>query len=406
MYYKNSLKIVFLTGLILASFLAFSQASACIYGVSSHLECYNNDVYWFDCNNQPQYISQDCSYNQVCQSGQCVNSSWNNSCNYHAYKLCLGNTVYWFDSCDNRQDIYYDCGAIGMACKYGQCVSPELPKPVYAKHFKTACHKGNLYWYDSYNSINDVYKNCSDTNSCTQDGCSAGKCSNVLKCDGSTCAQNSEDFNKYCSQGNEHCGNGLCEPALGETSQNCPNDCKTAPSANLSVSFMGKKDASATQWDKTIQLGPDSNAYFLVTVTNSSSAQVDNVNVSANIPNEIGYLGNVKVDDASVSGDIVAGINIGSIAPGATKTVTFEGKTQKFTGELSKEATVTVSVSGNNQTDSFSIKLNPSQTGAVSKAPSGSWIVQFLKRWYLWILVAIVLIFLFVVVFRRLSKNY
>lgn len=55
--------------------------------------------------------------------------------------------------------------------------------------------------------------------------------------------------------------------------------------------------------------------------------------------------------------------------------------------------------------DSVTISPNPNQAAAVSLTPTTSGFMEFLKRWYLWILVAIVLIFLFFVIFRRLSTN-
>jgi hypothetical protein len=173
----------------------------------------------------------------------------------------------------------------------------------------------------------------------------------------------------------------------------------------LTLSFLGKKDIAAQQWNKTIEVGPNLTAYFLVNVINNSNTEVDSVNLSANIPSEISSIGNLKVNDISVSGDIVAGIDIGSIGAGSSKVITFEGKTQGINTAGTKEAIATVSINGVTQSDSFTLNLIAGQVAAVSKTSSSSWLTEFLKRWYLWILVAIVLIFLFVVVFRRVSSN-
>jgi hypothetical protein len=145
----------------------------------------------------------------------------------------------------------------------------------------------------------------------------------------------------------------------------------------------------------------------MVSVTNSSSAQIDNVIISANIPTEISSLGNVQINGVPVTGDIVTGINIGSLTPSSSKSITFEGRTQTFSTQSTKQGIANVSVSGQTgQSDSVSIKLNPNFGGAaVSTAPGTSPFWNFVKKWYLWILVALVLIFLFIVVFRRLSSN-
>lgn len=298
------------------------------------------------------------------------------ACNYHAYRDCVGGSVYWFDSCSNRQDLYQNCSSLNQTCQYGQCV---VSNP-YVLRYKASCQGDNLYWYDSNGASQGLYKSCADTNQCTADSCSGAKCLNTIKCDGSTCALGSADYTTYCAA--------------------------NLKVNNLSVSFLGKKDADATQWDKTIQIAPDSNIYFLVNVNNNSNAQVDEVNISANIPSEIAYLGNLKANNILINGDIVSGINMGSLAAGAVKSITFEGRTQAFSASSEKQAIITINVAGVAQSDTVTVNFDPSQqTAAASSISNVSSFVEFLKRWYLWILAAVVLIFLFIVVFRRFSSN-
>lgn len=144
----------------------------------------------------------------------------------------------------------------------------------------------------------------------------------------------------------------------------------------------------------------------MITVANDGTSQINNVNVSANIPLEVSSLGNLQVNGVLVSGDIVDGINVDSLAPSSAKTITFEGITQVFSTQETRQAVVSSEVSGTTKTDSLEIIFNPSQIGgaAVSGATSTGFL-NFLKRWYLWILVGVVLVFLFIVVFRRLSTN-
>jgi len=330
------------------------------------------------------------------------------NCNYHAYRDCVGSSIYWFDSCSTRQDLYQDCASLGQTCQYGQCVV-EI-QPVYIAHQKISCYANNLYWYDSLGAVNSLYKNCQDANSCTTNSCSGVKCSNILKCDGTTCLTDSADYNSYCASVS-NCGNGTCEENLGETSANCPGDCKTNnPNnnpTNLSVSFVGKQDAASQQWDKNVQVQQNSTVYFMIAVNNNSDVAADNVNVSVNIPAEISLLGNLKINDVSVAGDIASGINLGSVSPKTSKSVTFEGKTQAFSIQEQKQATTTISAGGSNQSDFVDLSFNPSQSAVagVSSTTDNSGFMDFLKRWYLWILAAIVLVFLFIIVFRRFSSG-
>jgi ATP-dependent Zn protease len=159
------------------------------------------------------------------------------------------------------------------------------------------------------------------------------------------------------------------------------------------------------QWEKTVQANSSGQTYFMISVADNSSAKIDNVTVSVNIPVEITSLGNLQLNGAQTSGDIVSGINIGSLDPGTAKTITFEGKAENFTNKESKQATATATVSGASQSDTLTINLNPTNATAGETAKTSSGFLGFLKKWYLWILAAIVLVFLFVVVFKRLSSN-
>lgn len=383
--------------------------------------CVGNNLDWYDsCGNYQSFI-QLCP--NGCYNGSCASNGYNynynnyNNCTNHAYKLCMNNSIYWYDSCNNQQGLYYSCGS-GQTCQNGQCaayVIQPLPTPSqnnYVAHYKTACYSSSLYWYDSLGAITGLYKNCSDSNSCTTDACSGNKCSNTLKCDGSTCATGSSDYNAYCSEtvssasGQNHCGNGLCETTTGETYANCPADCKISPASGLSVSFFAKQNLNSDQWQKTIQANSNGQVYFMISVANSSTAQIDNVIVSANIPTEISSLGNLQINGVPFSGDVISGINIGSVAPTTTKSITFEGKTATISGVATTQAVATSNISGITQSDSVSISFNPAQAAAaVSNTQATSGFGGFLSRWYIWILVALVIIFLFIVVFRRLSSD-
>ncbi len=309
--------------------------------------------------------------------------NYSSPCNYHAYRDCAGSAIYWFDSCSNRQDLYQDCANFNQTCQYGQCVLKYNPAPnPYIAQYKIACSNNDLYWYDSLGAINGLYKNCQDANICTTDSCAGSKCLNTLKCDGSSCALGSADYNTYCPP---------VQPVVP---------------ANLSVSFVAKKDALSNQWDKTVEATQNSSIYFMITVNNNSGSEANNVSVLTNIPSEISFLGNLKVNDIPVSGDMVSGINIGSLAVGASKSITFEGRTQLFDVREQKQAVATVKVGGVALADAITLNFNPSgSVAAVSSPEAGSGIIDFLKRWYLWIFVGLVLIFLFVVVYRRLSSN-
>jgi len=362
------------------------QEYSCTY--NSYLKCDGNYLYWYDSCGNRQSLAQYCP--NGCFGNYCINQNPYGQCTNHAYKLCVGNNVYWYDSCGNMQDLFQSCSGINMTCSFGMCVPYWQPSPApinpYIVQYTVKCYGNNLYWYDSLGIASQPYRSCSDSNSCTIDSCTGGKCSNTLKCDGSTCAIGSADYNKYCATN-------ILKP-------------EQLDQAILSVSFFVKEDNTSFQWQKSVQVKADSQVYFMISLANNSSIRIDNVIVSANIPEEIASLGNLQVNGVPLSGNIVSGVNIGSLDPATTKMVTFEGKTYGISSDSLKQATATVNILSNTSSDYVSIALKAGQqTAAISSNASASGLWAFIKRWYLWILVGFVLLFLFIVVFRKLSSN-
>ncbi|MFA6190087.1 MAG: hypothetical protein WC711_01045 [Candidatus Staskawiczbacteria bacterium] len=362
---------VFILAILIIPNIAQAQYYTGLCTPNYQQRCVGNSMYWYDsCGNQGSYI------------GTCNNYYNNyNRCTYHAYKLCSGNNIYWYDSCGSQQDLYASCGS--QFCQYGACV-PYIINPVippinnYVAHSRTACYGGSIHWFDSLGVESGLYKSCDDNNACTTDSCSANNCINtqIANCPTTTPAPTT------------------------------PTPTQQPNSNGLTISFFAKQNATSMQWQKTIQSGPNSQVYFMITVTNNSANQVDNVNISANIPSEISSLGNLQLNGVPISGDIVSGVNIGSIAPSTTKPLTFEGKIQTLTAVATKQAISTSNAMGITQSDTVSINFNPDQPQAsVSSAPATSGFWEFLKAWYLWILIGLVLIFLFIIVFKRFSSE-
>lgn len=428
--YKVAILGIFLM-LVIPAIGSTGIVNAQYYGCTSRAseKCMNNNLYWYDSCGNIQEISQTCStgcYNgaTICGYNNNYNYNYNynynnySKCTYHAYKLCAGNSVYWYSGCNQQQDLYQTCGG-GQTCQYGQCTFNVQPiqhnTTGYVAYSRTICSGSTILWYDSFGVVSGTYKKCADKNSCTLDSCSGNGCSNILKCDGSTCAVGSADHNTHCLTAQPQT-NPATQPNTNptETPTINPNQ-NTTPNTNLpinglSAAFFVKQNAESNQWQKTTDINSNNQVYFMISASNTSANQIDNVSISANIPTEITSLGNLKLNGVSISGDIVSGINIGSVAGANTKLITFEGKTQSISADSTKQAISTITVSGNKQTDSISINLkadtNQNQiVAAVSNTPSTSGFMEFLKKWYTWILIGLALSFIFIVVYKRLSSN-
>lgn len=251
-------------------------------------------------------------------------------------------------------------------------------------HAARVCVNNNLYWFDTCNNQQELIQYCGANQSCQY-----GQCVTVYR---------PIIYKKYVAP-------------VKTNPVTVTNPVKTTAPAtnNLLLSFVTKIDSTSPQWQKGIQMGQNAQAYFMISIVNNSSTQIDNVNVSANIPGQITSIGNLKVNSVVLAGDIISGVNIGSISAGSSKSVTFEGKTQTFSAQAdNQQATANININGVTQSDSLTISFNPannSGTASVASTQTTSGFMDFLKKWYLWILVGLVLIFLFIVVFRRLSNN-
>ncbi len=320
-------------------------------------------------------------------------------CTSYASKKCITNVSYWYNSCGVLQDLYQNCNLTNQICQNGLCVNKTSggQPSGYVKHYTKKCYNNDVYWYSSNGKLQDLYKNCSDDNACTLDTCHNAKCQNVLKCDGSTCAVNSPEYSSYCASNNQTNTNQNQNPY----EQNQPSQ-TTGQAKGLVISIFGKKDSEPLQWEKSLDVKKDDKMYFLLVVKNISSTPFDNVLVTSDITSNIDYAGDLKVDDTVSPGNISSGINLGTLPPNTSRSVDFSGKLK----EEGQPFQVVGRVAANNFNDSDSLDIKPStdQNNATASISNNS-LTDFVKKWYPWIIIIVVLTAIFIVIFRRLSTN-
>ena len=96
---------------------------------------------------------------------------------------------------------------------------------------------------------------------------------------------------------------------------------------NLTISKLTKNIANQHQyWHESITAKPGDKIAFYIKVKANSNYTVTDVTVRDILPYNISYLGKLKIDGSYVSGDIVSGINIGSLSPYQSKIITFEAR--------------------------------------------------------------------------------
>lgn len=139
-------------------------------------------------------IYSNCGSNQTCSNGQCANQN----CTPHASYSCYSNDVYWFNSCGAQEEIKQDCGdsycgswgsnyckngnlyhsrsCNNKGCTGNTCYSNNNTEEELAQtcpngcesgeckncttHFSYKCANGDLYWFDSCGTQEELKEDC------------------------------------------------------------------------------------------------------------------------------------------------------------------------------------------------------------------------------------------------------
>ncbi|MDD5221450.1 MAG: hypothetical protein PHV47_02515, partial [Candidatus Pacebacteria bacterium] len=402
--------------------------------------CYNGDVYrsrncynkgcsgssCYSYTNTEQQLYQDCTGNQTCSNGQCVSQCecttgaccdgchyktnkticntqseveyscpWGTGCGSDVgkrirtkYQYCSGSSATcsgnWSDWGSWTTWLVADYCSSGEVCSSGKqtCTYKSSCNQILTK----GCYNDNVYWFDQNGLRGALYKSCNDNNTCTLDGCSNGKCTNILKCDGTTCAKDSKDYCDNC----EHCGDGIC--GCEENVCTCATDCKVT---TISISLLGKISEATGDWQESISATPDATLEFLLIFANNGDSDLNNIVLTAAIPSEITPNGDLSIDGIPYGGDIRSGITLAQVPTRGIKTITFSGKVAKSglidlyktdLGFTAQAVAGSISV-----TDYISISLSGAQGTSIGTAS----IAEILRGWLFWlalILVCIVLL--------------
>lgn len=317
-------------------------------------------------NNNSNYNNYN-PYNSYNPNGG-YNPYYNYNTNNSDYLRCSGNTVFWFDQYGNKKSIYQEC-AYNQTCQNNTCVTNTC-----TSHATKGCINGSVYWYNSCGTQQEMYQNCTGSG---------------LTCQEGTCVASS--------------GTSAPQPQISYI--------KVKTNENLTISLFGKKDAEAMSLRKELTLATSDVIDFVVVVKNTSDKALDNVMIKIDPTEKIANLSNIKIDATDSKENLINGINLGSLAKGASKVITFNGTvvTQNIQSGVKILGTVTAGKITDNDSlvvnvQSSTITANSTESKNTASVENSS-LMTFIKKWYVWGILIIVLIFLFVIIFRRLSSN-
>lgn len=265
----------------------------------------------------------------------------------------------------------------------------------YVKNYRTYCYSNNIYWFDSMDNVQSIYQNCSDDNQCTIDTCGDNNCKNILKCDGSTCSAGSPDYVKYCG---------------GETGQNqeqVKNESLVElKNEDLTVSITGKKVSDSGDFQENVNVVADDKISFLAEIENKSDFPAKDVLLKIDLGERIAYSGELKIDDVESAGDVISGLNLGTIPSKVKKKILFSGSIKSEVSE--KEIKISAGVSSEKIQNYDFLTMT---TGTVSEknnfmaSLSGFSAIDFVKKRYFWFIGGAILLFLFFIIFKKLSSE-
>jgi uncharacterized repeat protein (TIGR01451 family) len=339
-------------------------AQSCIPNHSK--KCVGNAVYWFDsCNNQGT-LFQQCTANQTCQNGQCVNVSCNTNSDcgtdgYTGSTFCQSGNVYQNyttytcnnpgtanSSCSTSSvpQLKQTCGA-GYTCQNGACVQTQtnLNVSCYAtpnpsdinqtvNFISTVSGGTGSYTYSWTGACTGSSSVCSNTYSQTGLKTATLTVTSGSQTNNTTCSVN---INQACTQysyqqcvgnwlywydscGNQHGTGQYCEHGCSN------NQCIGQTSGNVTINKTGRNLTTGSGFSTSVSASPSDMLMFMITLQNASNQSISNVFIKDIFPANLIYNGQLVVSGASYTGNFPSGITINTIPANQTVTITYQAQ--------------------------------------------------------------------------------
>ncbi len=145
---------------------------------------------------------------------------------------------------------------------------------------------------------------------------------------------------------------------------------------NFSVSKLVRNLSDGTSWQEVVAADPGELVSFSIQITAGSGGTAQNVVVKDTLPLKVTYQGNLKVDNVASSGDIINGLNIGTLSSGQIKTITFDaivsGTSQFVYGTTELINTALAYNTNYSTSDTAKITVTKATVaGAITEIPTG-----------------------------------
>ena len=315
--------------------IACDSSSDC--GTSGYIGsafCSGGDVYktyrTYTCNNAGTTSSY--CYNTTsdklytdCGSSTCSNGSCSsNNCTDHSYQQCSGNYLYWYDSCGNQDDLIQYCsnGCYNNSCNNQTNLTVQtysatntnnnqatLNGYVYGYNYGNGSYYNNYVWFQWGTSTSYGSETTHQTMS------SSGSFSQIVNLYSSNTTYHYRAVAQN-SNGNLVYGNDMTFTA-GSTTNGSLSITETV--RNLTTGSAG--------FSNTVYASPSDMLMFMITIQTTGNQSISNLYLKDTLPANLIYKNNLIVSGSSnYSGDIISGMNFGTINNGQTVTITYQAQ--------------------------------------------------------------------------------
>jgi len=339
------------------------------------------------------------SGNQTNSSSASVTVNQNNNCGYHSYEQCSGNNLYWYNSCGIQQDLIQYCP---NGCSGSSCIN------------------NNNYVTVQTNPATGIYNNQVTLNGYLYNSNNNSTCSNYVWFQygptisyGSETIHQSQNYSGAFSQliSNLYSGNiyhfrAAAQSCLGNVVYG--SDMITSGNNNgnnLTVNKTAKNLSNGSGFASSVYANPSDVLLFMITLQATGNQDVQNVFVRDSFPSNLIYKNQLVVASLSnsnynYSGDIISGINLGTIYAGQTVTITYQAQVasaQNFsygTTTLNNGVSVTSSGAGYNPTSNASIIVTRSAVYGASTISTGLTNNFWVDSFFLPLLITVILLWM------------
>lgn len=167
----------------------------------------------------------------------------------------------------------------------------------------------------------------------------------------------------------------------------------------LTIKKLVRNLSDGTSYLDSVSADPDERVSFLIQVT-AGNTSLQNLIIKDTLPGRIVYLGNLKIDGASSTGNIISGFNIDNLPANQTKTITFDasiaGSAQFNSGETTLINTVLAYNALVSNSDAATIIVRKEAgVGAVTSVSTGLTNNLFLDSFFLPLVITLLIIWIF-----------